>query len=1073
MPTPDKLPGISQSDISGQDILIVNDGGTTKKITLAMLSDYLGTAGVEGSHILSIELTSQAPAGRAGVEDTYTITFREEDGTEGTATFVVQNGNDGAAGAKGDPGIQGPPGADSQVPGPKGDPGADSEVPGPKGDPGPDGLGWTGGSYDAATGIVTFTSDDGLAFATLDLRGAQGPKGDPGADSEVPGPQGSYYVKLFLRSATEPTSPTDVTWTPGTGRGTLTGANSQGWSLEVQDGDDQLWEVEAFFNPSLSTQITAWSSVFHAGAEGPAGPPGAPGQGITNVDVVHSAGPGGTTIVQFEGPTGTAIGPQVNIPPGERGLTGQTGQTGQTGESIAPFTGTPDPTNRETDFVITGTEGTDLSTFSIPWGTPGAAGTNIYALAGTPDSNSQAGKEGDVYVNTFNGEVWNYTSGVWVDSGESLVGPKGEEGTSISAGNTIPSNATGNNGDVFVDVQTGFVYNKVSGVWQAVVGETLKGPKGDQGENLRVNTTQTTFTQGENTTVYLETDETSPTQAGSFIVSTGSKGDRGSSVTTGSGNPLDAGTHVEGDVYIDNSDGEVFMYTSGAWVDTGGDLTGPIGLSGQTVQAWFASDANGTNASNTQASTLDYITFTVYTVGTPPPPAPTSGYVKYVGNDGDPGAPAALDGDGIGNVGTGAAGSDAAVSITGNAQNLEFNFTIPRGDKGEKGDTGTGQQGAQGFYNILVYATASLASAQNTDQITISSSSGIPNDSNSGTVPTSTIGNGVGQIQTQWTAAPQSATLPSVVLIASAVYDPGDPTGTIIWSEPYVASGTQGPAGAPGPAGPKGDDGDMGDPGNQGVQGLYAVFVYGIAATNSDPQTIRPQGGQGLSVRPTGTGVSNGTGISGWSFAALNQDNVGDGQSIWLSTGLYNPATPTAAIPFGLPFIATGEEGSQGPQGPPGLTYTFPNTEDITGNGNVFFEVNGTNVIANVDLSMYTPLNPSTGGGSTTDHLYTNVITTVPILANLDPQDPPMTDRGLAHHAQSVLLSEYDSSGPELQYVILAIPTTLLGTESKPTIQLNGTLNLNPESISILGTSTDWTGFWFGIREETTITITV
>lgn len=43
---------------------------------------------------------------------------------------------------------------------------------GPTGPTGPDGLGFTGGSYDANTGIVTFTSDDGLGFSTTDLRGS-------------------------------------------------------------------------------------------------------------------------------------------------------------------------------------------------------------------------------------------------------------------------------------------------------------------------------------------------------------------------------------------------------------------------------------------------------------------------------------------------------------------------------------------------------------------------------------------------------------------------------------------------------------------------------------------------------------------------------------------------------------------------------------------------------------------------------------------------------------------------------------------------------------------------------------
>ena len=52
-------------------------------------------------------------------------------------------------------GVQGPAGND-------GAPGADGE----------NGLGWTGGSYDAGTGKVTFTSNDDLEFSTGDLRGA-------------------------------------------------------------------------------------------------------------------------------------------------------------------------------------------------------------------------------------------------------------------------------------------------------------------------------------------------------------------------------------------------------------------------------------------------------------------------------------------------------------------------------------------------------------------------------------------------------------------------------------------------------------------------------------------------------------------------------------------------------------------------------------------------------------------------------------------------------------------------------------------------------------------------------------
>jgi len=43
---------------------------------------------------------------------------------------------------------------------------------GTDGTDGTDGLGFTGGSYDSATGQVTFTSDDGLGFSTGDIRGS-------------------------------------------------------------------------------------------------------------------------------------------------------------------------------------------------------------------------------------------------------------------------------------------------------------------------------------------------------------------------------------------------------------------------------------------------------------------------------------------------------------------------------------------------------------------------------------------------------------------------------------------------------------------------------------------------------------------------------------------------------------------------------------------------------------------------------------------------------------------------------------------------------------------------------------
>ena len=115
---------------------------------------------------------------------------------------------------------------------------------------------------------------------------------------QVQGEQGNYYVRLYQRAATEPDGP-DSTWSPGTGQGTYNG--SDGWQVTVPSGTDQLWEVEAIFDPANETQVddTDWSGVFQGGSEGPAGP---------------------------AGPTGPE-GPQ-----GEQGEPGQRGPQGDTGD---------------------------------------------------------------------------------------------------------------------------------------------------------------------------------------------------------------------------------------------------------------------------------------------------------------------------------------------------------------------------------------------------------------------------------------------------------------------------------------------------------------------------------------------------------------------------------------------------------------------------------------------------------------------------------------------------------------------------------------------------------------------
>jgi len=94
---------------------------------------------------------------------------------------------------------------------------------------GSDGDGFTGGSYDNATGVVTLTSDDGLGFSTGDLRGAAlNPRGDydigtPYAIRDSVTDQGSTWIALQATTGNAPpTLPTtsNAYWTLGAERGT-------------------------------------------------------------------------------------------------------------------------------------------------------------------------------------------------------------------------------------------------------------------------------------------------------------------------------------------------------------------------------------------------------------------------------------------------------------------------------------------------------------------------------------------------------------------------------------------------------------------------------------------------------------------------------------------------------------------------------------------------------------------------------------------------------------------------------------------------------------------------------------
>ena len=115
------------------------------------------------------DIGPQGPQGEQGIQ-----------GEQGPTGPQGEPGEDGAVANQGEQGIQGEQG-------PAGSDGSN----GTNGTNGANGDGFTGGSYSAGTGIVTFTSDDGLGFVTGDLRGTNGADGADGPQ----GPQGIQGIQ--------------------------------------------------------------------------------------------------------------------------------------------------------------------------------------------------------------------------------------------------------------------------------------------------------------------------------------------------------------------------------------------------------------------------------------------------------------------------------------------------------------------------------------------------------------------------------------------------------------------------------------------------------------------------------------------------------------------------------------------------------------------------------------------------------------------------------------------------------------------------------------------------------------
>ncbi|MCA1452117.1 hypothetical protein I6F35_02670 [Bradyrhizobium sp. BRP22] len=196
-----------------------------------------------------------------------------------------------------------------------------------------------------------------------------------------------------------------------------------------------------------------------------------------------------------------------------------------------------------------------------PPGPTGAAGNTV--LYGSADPTAGVGVDGDFYINTTTHFIFGpKASGAW-PTGTSLVGPQGPQGIQGiqgvpgADGNTVlygaidPAAGVGVNGNFYINTTTHFMFGpKAAGAWPA--GTSLIGPQGPQGIQGNIG-------------------NTGPQ---------GATGQRGSLFYTGSGPPGTISGQLNGDNYLNTTNGDVYTLTAGSWGSPVGNIRGPQGVQG-------------------------------------------------------------------------------------------------------------------------------------------------------------------------------------------------------------------------------------------------------------------------------------------------------------------------------------------------------------------------------------------------------------------------------------------------------------------------------------------------------------
>jgi hypothetical protein len=210
-------------------------------------------------------------------------------------------------------------------------------------------------------------------------------------------------------------------------------------------------------------------------------------------------------------------------------------------------------------------------------GPSGPAGTSTTWRVGSGVPNNATGNDGDLYLRTTNGDVYQRASGTYsvvanIKGSTGDPGVTGPSGATWRSGSAIPDNATGADGDFYFRTATSDIYKRASGVYSIIAN--IKGDDGDDGD---------TGATG----------------------STGATGADGNTILSGSGAPS-SGLGVNGNFYIDTSARAIYgPKTSGAW-GSATSLIGPTGPSGGASRGARVYNSASISVANSTATALTF-----------------------------------------------------------------------------------------------------------------------------------------------------------------------------------------------------------------------------------------------------------------------------------------------------------------------------------------------------------------------------------------------------------------------------------------------------------------------------------